>query len=100
MLSTRTTAAEDLGPGVLALHCSKRNSSAGSLKLHPDSQDVAFLLKCVPGISSPDLYPSETTLDFESNKVIISHINAEKNPFFFKPMLITSDNEKSCAVPV
>jgi len=61
---------------------------------------MAFLLECVPGISSPNLYPSGTTLDFENKKVIVSTVNAEKIPFFFKLVLIASDNEKSCAVPV
>lgn len=99
---TSQTAAEDLGLGVLVLLCSRRNSSVGSLKLHPDSQDAAFLLECVAGISPPNLYPSEAALNFESHKVNISHINTEekKFPFFFKLMLITNDNGKSCAMPV
>lgn len=94
MQSARQTAAEDLGHGALALCCSKRNSNTGFLKLHPGSQDGAFLLECVPGISSPPLYLS--AFDFESNKVMISHINAETVPFSFKLISITSGSEKTC----
>lgn len=96
MQSARQTAAEDLGQGALALCCSKRNSNTGFLKLHPGSRDGAFLLECVPGISSLPLYFSETAFDFESNKVMISHINAETVPFSFKLILITSGSEKTC----
>lgn len=79
--------------------CSKRNSAAGSQKLHLDSQDVAFLLEYVLEIFSPNHYPSEATLEFESNKVIFYSINChcKKISFFFKHILITSDNERSCS---
>lgn len=77
--------------------CSKRNSPVGSQKLHLDSQDVAFLLECVLEIFSPNHYPSEGTLEFESNKVIFYAINCHcKKISFFKHILITSDNERSC----
>lgn len=60
MLLTKHVAAEALGPGVLALLLHQKKFQCKTV--HPDSQDVALLLECVPGIPSPK--KPETTLDF------------------------------------